>query len=612
MKRTLCFAVLISVPLPFAVRAGDGQIDIASLPCVIEAPGSYIVVKDLTLEDLDTPGIVIAADNVTLDLNGHTLTGPGPEAGATGSGISVVPPRANITIRNGVIQRWRGYGIEAKLVNNASYENLRCRENGGAGLGADNNSLIRGNTCEDNRSHGIEAGSKCVITANACNNNAAVGIRAGSDSIVTDNVSSSNDHDGITAAYGSVVSGNACNYNDFSGITGDHGVVISNNSCYENLGHGISIGQKCRVADNSCVLNGHESIIAGIHVSGSQNVIEGNSCVENMRGISVEATGNVVRDNVLKGNQTAIEALPDNQLDILISDLPFTINVPGNYRVTGRLSLSTPDANGITIQANNVTLDLGGNALVGPGKTTGTTGHGILVDENFTDVVIRNGTVRDWRKAGVYGVTSVNARYEGLRASQNGESGLVTGIASIISRCGAESNSGGGIEAGPGSVVENSVSWNNIGWGILSTSSTVYANTCTGNGIGIQSTSGSTVRNNTCQDNGIGIVSMLGCFIEGNNCMANTSHGMSVSDNCRIIGNLCSRNGSGAPTGYGINIYGMRNDVEGNTVVENDTGIFSNATLNYFASNRAANNTTPYSIVGGNTLGTGDLANITY
>ena len=67
--------------------AGDGQIDIAEIPYTISSSGSYIVVHDLATTQTDTNGITIEADNVTLDLNGHALIGPGKAAGTSGDGI---------------------------------------------------------------------------------------------------------------------------------------------------------------------------------------------------------------------------------------------------------------------------------------------------------------------------------------------------------------------------------------------------------------------------------------------------------------------------------------------------------------------------------------------
>src|SRR5271155_889756 len=89
----------------------SGVIDIAYSPYTITNPGSYIVVKDLTTaQNLD--GIDINTSNVTIDLNGHTLYGPGTTASSFGNGIySYVNGVDNITITNGAILNFYGNGI---------------------------------------------------------------------------------------------------------------------------------------------------------------------------------------------------------------------------------------------------------------------------------------------------------------------------------------------------------------------------------------------------------------------------------------------------------------------------------------------------------------------
>jgi len=73
MKRhpliTLC--VLLALPVARA-RAADGRIPISTAPYIIGAPGDYYVTRDLTVASGVT--VTINANNVTLDLNGHTLT----------------------------------------------------------------------------------------------------------------------------------------------------------------------------------------------------------------------------------------------------------------------------------------------------------------------------------------------------------------------------------------------------------------------------------------------------------------------------------------------------------------------------------------------------------
>ena len=84
----------------------EPRIPISSLPFTISAPGSYYVTTNLA----SGLGISINASHVTLDLSGFTLSGA---AGTPTSGIDVSGTQTNITIRNGVLQGWGSYGIDA-------------------------------------------------------------------------------------------------------------------------------------------------------------------------------------------------------------------------------------------------------------------------------------------------------------------------------------------------------------------------------------------------------------------------------------------------------------------------------------------------------------------
>src|SRR5688572_21135329 len=61
-----------------------------------------------------------------------------------------------------------------------------------------------------------------------------------------------------------------------------------------------------------------------------------------------------------------------------ISSIPFTITQPGSYYVTRNLTM-VGTSDGITIQSNNVTLDLGGFTLDG----AGTGRHGVTSSNSF-------------------------------------------------------------------------------------------------------------------------------------------------------------------------------------------------------------------------------------
>ncbi len=619
MKRritTLACIVSLFLLLGTVAWAGDGQIDIAEIPYTISSSGSYIVVDDLTTTATDTNGITIDADNVTLDLNGHAIIGAGKAAGTSGSGIYVDGNQYNIAIRNGTVRDWRGYGVYANDARNSQFEALRCYNNGGFGLGAGSGSKIIGNTCSNNGGRGIYASGRCTVTGNTCSFNDD-GIYAGTGCTVTGNSSCSNGDDGIQT--------------NFSTLTG--------NMCFGNTGDGIEVDYNCLVVDNICNNNGDGvGDGAGILATGYYNRITNNHCTGNDRGLDLDAVNNIVSGNTLQGNTTPLDAVAGNQLDILISELPYTISQPGMYRLSGDLSLSTTNTNGITIDADNVTLDLNGHALIGPGKAAGSTGDGIYVDGPQYNIAIRNGTVRDWRLSGINASFAANSQFEALRCYNNGNYGISTLVSCTVRGNTCCDNGGWGIFAANGSTVSGNTCYENGARGITTGSGCAIAgNVCYDNTTdGIYASGGSTVSGNTCSNNGgdgiLGSASTIsgntcnsndddGIYgggnstVSGNTCYGNTGDGIEAWHDCIVVDNTCTRNGFLAGDGAGIFVKsssGNDNCIEHNRVTDNDRGIDVDGSGNYIASNRASGNTTNYDILGGNTTGAGDLANVSF
>lgn len=234
-----------------------------------------------------------------------------------------------------------------------------------------------------------------------------------------------------------------------------------------------------------------------------------------------------------------------------ISSLPYTISQPGSYYLTTNLScavctnFSTP---GINILASGVALDLMGFELVGmPGST-----DGIGANHSNTNVFIHNGTVRDWDGAGVNGLGSLGYQFKNLRVVNNGERGISTGPASLVSDCLAMRNgrvtASSGIDLGRDSIAKDCVA---------------ISNAITG----FQADIGATVRDCTARGNGVGFAVHNGAVITGCTAIENSSDGITATDRCRVIGNLCIGNGF---AGTGINIFGYGNVVDGNTAISNN------------------------------------------
>jgi hypothetical protein len=81
----------------------------------------------------------------------------------------------------------------------------------------------------------------------------------------------------------------------------------------------------------------------------------------------------------------------DNACDVTIGALPFTINTRGSYCLAGSLDTA---GDGVWIQAADVTLDLKGYQITGPGS-----GFGVLIFRTASNAIVRNGAIRSFDRA---------------------------------------------------------------------------------------------------------------------------------------------------------------------------------------------------------------------
>jgi len=303
VKRVVFTVFLLFVGILFSF-GGDGQIDIATLPFTISSPGSYIVVKDLSISNPDVNGINIQVSNVTIDLNGHTLTGAGKEVGTIGCGIAILGSLMNITVKNGTIREWRGDGINATYARNCRFINLQCYRNGGHGIASGNSSLVTNCCCFYNGGNGIFADDGSIVINNTATSNTAYGIWAEDTSTIEENTCSHNGSGGIRAGAGCTVVRNSTIINYGTGIKTTNGSLIKENVCYSNKSDGIKSISECFIMGNYCSKSGFEGDGAGIHTTSYDNNIEFNMVIENDRGIQVDHSGNYIASNYASDNGT--------------------------------------------------------------------------------------------------------------------------------------------------------------------------------------------------------------------------------------------------------------------------------------------------------------------
>ncbi len=137
-------AGIISGVTPLSALRGDDHAII-----VITQPGAYVLTADLRAV-AGKAGIRIDADNVTLDLGGHTLQG------VEGSldGVTVTTVAANITVRNGDVRGWGQDGVDLSNAIGSCAQNLRLFDNGGFGLLVGSGARITDCTMDRNRGYG--------------------------------------------------------------------------------------------------------------------------------------------------------------------------------------------------------------------------------------------------------------------------------------------------------------------------------------------------------------------------------------------------------------------------------------------------------------------------
>ncbi|MFK7896532.1 MAG: right-handed parallel beta-helix repeat-containing protein [Myxococcota bacterium] len=178
-----------------ATQTGCFPLDAPGLPVEISQPGSYRLTGNLATLNKGTTAILIAADDVHLDLNGFTIacsfSTPAPAGctAASGQGIGVaadnVFSRERATVRSGTIRDMGSHGVQ--LGRGTLVENVRIHDNGGIGISLGDNSggtsefggrfsIIRGNSIASNGSAGAFVPNASLIVDNVIESNAGPGL----------------------------------------------------------------------------------------------------------------------------------------------------------------------------------------------------------------------------------------------------------------------------------------------------------------------------------------------------------------------------------------------------------------------------------------------------
>ncbi|USO00080.1 MAG: right-handed parallel beta-helix repeat-containing protein [Phycisphaeraceae bacterium] len=223
-----------------AINATNTPGDNDSTPSLfqIAQPGSYYLAADTVVPE-GLIGIEVAATtgSVTIDLNGFRLQGTGVVAGAHGIDLG----RANnVTIRNGSIIGFGGYGILGPNSDSCRLEDLRVQQSREAGARLGSGAIV----------------TRCEFSSNGLGNGAnTVGCEVGLTSVVSSSIFRNNLGDGLHADDGCTVTDCAARSNAHAGIAMGVAGTVRNCTARENLINGFAVGPHSTVRDCVSYLN---------------------------------------------------------------------------------------------------------------------------------------------------------------------------------------------------------------------------------------------------------------------------------------------------------------------------------------------------------------------
>jgi len=232
-----------------------------------------------------------------------------------------------------------------------------------------------------------------------------------------------------------------------------------------------------------------------------------------------------------------------------ITSLPYVIATQGVYCLTGNLSTSMTSGNAITINTNNVTLDLNGYKLGGLGAGDGTQTNGIYANQK-KNITIKNGIVRGFYRATYllddFPYTNSSGHViTGILADQNTHVGIqIDGLGNTVSHNTVVDTGGSTVSdialgitvRGSGAkVVNNTIA------------TTTAQNTAYADGISLTNSDYSLIQNNTITDTitdtgqsaAIYMASSTGVFLRNNNlAVADFGLTFSLSSTGKYFNNL--------------------------------------------------------------------------
>lgn len=221
----------------------------------------------------------------------------------------------------------------------------------------------------------------------------------------------------------------------------------------------------------------------------------------------------------------------------------FIIAQAGSYYLTNNIA-GVHGKNGISVQANDVTVDLNGFVL---GTSGSSTHNGIDIPGAHTNITVRGGTLSNW-KNGISGPGSSHTVLEDVRITNSGVNGCDLGPGTSLRSCLSVSNANIGVEVRDNSSVVDCISRSNGAAGFLSAGNGTNFVSCASDsntGLGFSLGAGCAVTNSTAQFNKAGgIAAASGCTITHCSVDQNSSYGIQPGNVSTISNCSVTRSGS--------------------------------------------------------------------
>jgi len=215
---------------------------------VIDTSGSYFLTGNIIGES-GKHGILVMADNVTIDLKGFSMTG------VTGSqsGISFNSDTIGGAVSNGIINLWGQHGIDAEMLGTLRVADITSNGNveDGIILGADG--LVTDCVVMGNAGWGISGMDNCLIIRCVARDNGSGGFRLNSGGSIKNCVAESTGPQGILVKYESSVENCVSSFNGAGIVISNEGCSVRNNNCVSNYNHGILLQGTRSLIDSNMI-----------------------------------------------------------------------------------------------------------------------------------------------------------------------------------------------------------------------------------------------------------------------------------------------------------------------------------------------------------------------